>query len=57
MNYNIKKYFPFVLFVVLMVVLHIVMGLNGDDIKYAKILNNQTIIEYVISDTSIGPAG
>ena len=47
MNYNIKKYFPFVLFVVLMVVLHLVMGLNGDDIKYAKILNNQTIIEYI----------
>ena len=47
MNYNIKKYFPFVLFVVLMIVLHLVMGLNGDDIKYAKILNNQTIIEYI----------
>ena len=47
MNYNIKKYFPFLLFVVLMIVLHLVMGLNGDDIKYAKILNNQTIIEYI----------
>ena len=47
MNYNIKKYFPFVLFVVLMIILHLVMGLNGDDIKYAKILNNQTVIDYI----------
>ena len=47
MNYNIKKYSPFIIFAVLMVILHLVMGLNGDDIKYAKILNNQTVIDYV----------
>lgn len=47
MNYNVKKYFPFFLFIVLMIILHLVMGVNGDDIKYAKILNNQTVIDYV----------
>lgn len=47
MNYNIKQYSPFIIFAVLMLVLHLVMGLNGDDIKYAKILNNQTVIDYV----------
>ncbi|WP_407421979.1 DUF6056 family protein [Methanobrevibacter sp.] len=47
MNYNIKKYFPFILFAALMLILHLVMGLNGDDIKYAKILNNQTVIDYI----------
>ena len=47
MNYNFKKYSPIILFVALMFILHLIMGFNGDDIKYAKILNNQTLIDYV----------
>lgn len=47
MNNNVKKYYPFILFAVLMVILHLVMGVNGDDIRYAKILNNQTVVAYV----------
>ena len=47
MNYNIKKYSPFILFAVLMLILHLIMGLNGDDIKYAKVLSNQTLVDYL----------
>ena len=47
MNYNIKKYFPFIIFAVLMLILHLVMGINGDDIRYAKVLNNQGLIDFI----------
>lgn len=47
MNYNIKKYFPFVLFVGAMLILHAIMGFNGDDIKYAKVLANQSLVDYI----------
>ena len=47
MNYNIKKYFPFVLFVGAMLILHAIMGFNGDDIKYAKVLTNQSLVDYI----------
>ena len=47
MNYNIKKYSPFILFAVLMLILHLIMGFNGDDIKYAKVLSNQTLVDYL----------
>lgn len=47
MNYDFKKYSPLIIFVGLMLLLHLIMGFNGDDIKYAKILNNQTLIDYV----------
>lgn len=47
MNYNIKKFFPFVLFVGAMLILHAIMGFNGDDIKYAKVLTNQSLVDYI----------
>ena len=43
----IIKYYPFILFFVLMLVMHLVMGVNGDDIKYAKVLSNQTLVDYI----------
>lgn len=48
MNYiEFKKYFPFVFFIGVMIILHSVMGLNGDDIKYAKVLANQSLVDYI----------
>ena len=47
MNNYIKKYFPFVLFIGVMLILHSIMGFNGDDIRYAKVLSNQTLIDYI----------
>lgn len=47
MNYDIKKYSPLIIFVGLMIILHLILGFNGDDIKYAKILNNQTLVDYI----------
>lgn len=47
MNDFIKKYSPFVLFVGVILILHSIMGFNGDDIRYAKVLTNQTLIDYV----------
>jgi hypothetical protein len=47
MNDFIKKYSPFILFVGVILILHSIMGFNGDDIRYAKVLTNQTLIDYV----------
>ena len=47
MNYNIKKYSPFILFAALLLILHLIMGFNGDDTKYAKVLSNQTLVDYL----------
>ena len=41
------KYYPFILFFVLMLLMHLIMGVNGDDIKYAKVLSNQTLVDYI----------
>ena len=30
-----------------MLILHLVMGINGDDIRYAKVLNNQGLIDFI----------
>lgn len=27
--------------------MHLVMGINGDDIRYAKVLSNQTLVDYI----------
>ncbi len=41
------EYYPFILFFVLMLLMHLVMGVNGDDIRYAKVLSNQTLVDYI----------
>ena len=41
------KYYPFILFFALMLIMHLVMGVNGDDIKYAKVLSNQALADYI----------
>ena len=43
----IGQYYPFLLFFVLMLLMHLVMGVNGDDIRYAKVLTNQTLVDYI----------
>lgn len=43
----IKDYYPFILFFVLMLLMHLIMGVNGDDIKYSKVLSNQTVAGYI----------
>lgn len=47
MKYMFKKYFPFVFFIGVMLILHSIMGLNGDDIRYAKVLANQSLVDYI----------
>ena len=34
-------------FVDSMLILHAIMGFNGDDIKYAKVLTNQSLVDYI----------
>ena len=43
----VGQYYPFLLFFVLMLLMHLVMGVNGDDIRYAKVLSNQTLVDYI----------
>ena len=43
----VGKYYPFLLFFALMLLMHLVMGVNGDDIRYAKVLSNQTLVDYI----------
>lgn len=43
----VGKYYPFIIFFALMLVMHLVMGLNGDDIRYAKVLSNNTLSGYI----------
>lgn len=43
----VGQYYPFLLFFVLMILMHLVMGVNGDDIRYAKVLSNQTLVDYI----------
>ncbi len=43
----VNKYYPFIIFFALMLVMHLVMGLNGDDIRYAKVLSNNTLAGYI----------
>lgn len=43
----IYDYYPFILFFVLMLLMHLIMGVNGDDIRYAKVLSNQTVVDYI----------
>lgn len=43
----VMKYYPFILFFALMFVMHLIMGLNGDDIRYSKVLSNQTLVDYI----------
>ena len=43
----ISKYYPFILFFALMLLMHLVMGVNGDDIKFGKVLSNQTLAGYI----------
>lgn len=43
----IGEYYPFILFFALMFLMHLVMGVNGDDIKYSKVLSNQTLLGYI----------
>lgn len=42
----IKNYYPFIIFFVLMAVLHAIMGLMGDDVRFSKVLSNHTVIDY-----------
>lgn len=48
---SVKKfvgdYYPFIMFFVLMLLMHLIMGVNGDDIKYAKVLSNQSLVDFV----------
>lgn len=43
-----KRYYPFIIFFAVMLVMHLVMGLNGDDIRYAKVLSNTTLADYMV---------
>ncbi len=43
----VGQYYPFLLFFALMLLMHLVMGVNGDDIRYAKVLTNQTLVDYI----------
>ena len=43
----VGQYYPFLLFFALMLLMHLVMGVNGDDIRYAKVLSNQTLVDYI----------
>ena len=47
LNKFVKDYYPFILFFVLMFVLHLIMGLNGDDVKYIKVLSNQNLFDFL----------
>lgn len=44
----IRDYYPFIIFFILMLFLHVVMGFLGDDIRFSKVLSNQTVIDYAV---------
>lgn len=46
-NKFVLKYYPFILFFALMFIMHMIMGFNGDDVKFSKVLSNQTLAGYI----------
>lgn len=47
MNGFVEKNYPFIMFFVLVFALHVVMGFNGDDIKFAKVLSSSGLLDYL----------
>lgn len=43
----IKNNYPIVVFFLLMLALHMIMGFLGDDVKYAKVLANHSLLDYM----------
>lgn len=47
MNQFVKDNYPFIVFFFLILMLHLVMGFNGDDVKFAKMLSNYSLFDYL----------
>ena len=43
----IQNYYPYILFFILMLFIHLFMGFHGDDIRFSKFLSNGSIIEFI----------
>ena len=43
----ILTYYPIIVFFILMLGLHLIMGFLGDDVKYAKVLANHNLLDYM----------
>lgn len=42
----VRQYYPFIVFFILMLILHVFMGFLGDDIRFSKVLSNYTVLDY-----------
>lgn len=47
MNKNLKKMLPYIIFFILLLVIHLFMNFSGDDTWFAKQLSNQTLFKFL----------
>lgn len=48
LNKILRQYYPLIIFFILMLVLHLIMGFLGDDVKFAKVLPKYSILDFMV---------